>query len=112
MARVPIEIATVSEMPDVDVALEICNSVQSDYGFERLDPSLESEFRLMDFRDIDGDSAIELADDIRMGFRGFHPFLIVVFRGVLRGGGWTNLFNYSSNGVVWRFLPLRMWKAS
>jgi predicted nucleotide-binding protein len=97
MAKMPVEIAIIGDVPtdEVDYAISTGNSLQEYFLFSRLQHSLEQRLRILHSRHIDGKEFLSLLQERIPDFRGYHPFLIALGSSKLKSDSWDNLFYLS-----------------
>ncbi len=94
MAKMPIEIITVGNVPTIEVeqAISIANSVQSEFSFSLLSPVDAQTFKLLAYQKATTQNFLNLLEDRRLQIRGFHPFIIAIVDTELKGKNYGNLF--------------------
>jgi predicted nucleotide-binding protein len=106
MAKMPVEIAIIGDVPtnEVDYAIRIGNSLQEYFLFSRLKDSLEQELKILHSRHIDGTEFFQSLQQRIQGFQGFHPFLIALgsskLKARLKDNVWDNLFDVHRDAVA------------
>lgn len=95
MARMPIEVADLRTKRDSDLTkcMEIANALQQEFVFLELQPELTSEMQLFAFNKVATKEFLDLMEQHRARWRGFHPFLLSFVSGSLASERWSNLFS-------------------
>jgi predicted nucleotide-binding protein len=95
MARLPIEIIDLREKntPDLKIAVEEANSLQSEVEFSVLGRSFADDMRLFVLSDTHTGSFFSALQDKKREWRGFHPYIICFVDSALHSDKWGNLFS-------------------
>lgn len=94
MASTPVEIVTVGNIPDADLAaaLALANSVQHEFAYCVLPGEQAGPMRMRSFDRAQSSYFLDALEQLRHSMRGFHPFLIAVVDSHLDGPTYSNLF--------------------
>ncbi|AEE54462.1 hypothetical protein [Haliscomenobacter hydrossis] len=97
MAKMPIEIITVSErfqfLKELRGAIDYANDLQEDFFFELLAPAERAHFEFISFDKVrHSREVLQSMDTIRKQIKGFHPFLILVVESELETDNLANIF--------------------
>ena len=94
MARIPIEIITIGNIPSADVekAISLANTIQDEFRYQRLSESESESFGMLAFRNVTVRDLFDRMEEIRTEIGGFHPFLIALVDSRLQGKRYLNLF--------------------
>ena len=104
MAKIPIEIVTIGNVPIIDVeqAISIANSTQNEFSFSALSQVDSQAFKLLEYKNARAQDFLNAIESQRVQIRGYHPFLIVLVDSVLDGKNYGNLFgsHRAENGLA------------
>lgn len=94
MAKLPIEIVEIGNIPaeDITQAILVANSLQDEFLFSRMTKVDSQEFAMLAFREVRIKDFLDSLEEFRTQIRGFHPFIIAIVDSELEGVKYTNLF--------------------
>jgi hypothetical protein len=103
MAKLPVEIVRIgnSFSKEIEDVIELLNKTQKEIQFSLLSTSDEEKFQLLNYKEAFVDELLDKIDKIRKDLKGYHPFVIALSSGHLKGE-YDNLFGSceSENGVA------------
>jgi hypothetical protein len=94
MARMPIEIIEIGNIPspDVEKAISLANSIQGEFLYQRLSEGESKSFGVLAFRNATVRDLFDKMEEIRTEIGSYHPFLIALVDSRLKGSRYSNLF--------------------
>ncbi len=94
MARVPIEIVTIGNVTQAEVAntLTLANSLQNQFDYALMTEDDVGSFRTQEFRRIQVRTFFDMMEVVRTKIRGFHPYIIFIVNAPVDGNLYSNLF--------------------
>ena len=94
MARVPVEIAAVtdSDLADISSAVALANARQQEYVFGLTDDEFVLRMKMHAFAHVRTTDAFDLIDQIRSDLRGYRPYIIAAMSSHMDGRLYGNLF--------------------
>lgn len=104
MAQVPTEIVKIGQLPsaEIDQAISIANSLQSEFVYTALSPIDARVFKMLAYRRATARDLLDSIEHCRSEIRGYHPFIIAIVDAALDGKVYTNLFgsHRASKGIA------------
>lgn len=103
MSRFPIDVVNFDEALeyDLETSIDIANTIQDDFIFNKAAQSLTQKFRLIHLEENDRDEFLEGAVELKNDLAGYFPYILFISQNPLQAGGWKNLFAHTDaeNGV-------------
>jgi len=99
MSRFPLDIVNFDNKNEfeLDTAIKICNSIQSDFVFTKCSREITSQFYLIHLEEIDGDEFLNNATDIKKDLSGYFPYMLFISSNPLSSEGWSNIYASTSS---------------
>ena len=103
MAHMPVEIVDVGQVPTTFLtqAIDLANSLQTEFFFDRLAEPDAAQFRMYSYTEVYAPDFLSSLEQLRRTLKGYHPFLIAFIDAKMDGEKFTNLFasNNSEKGL-------------
>lgn len=103
MAKLPIEIIDLREnvTPDLLIAVEEANRIQSEIEYTILDKKFSDDMKLSVLSDTHTGEFFDSLQNKKSVWRGFHPYIVCIVDAALHSDSWGNLFSSrrAENGI-------------
>lgn len=103
MSKFPIDVINFDEEFEFEfeTAINIANTIQSDFIFTKADRSFVQKFKLIHLEENDGNEFIDNAIEIRNDIPGYFPHMLFISGNPLEADDWSNLFahNRAEDGI-------------
>ncbi len=80
MSKFPVDIVNFDEEfeHDLDTAINISNSIQSDFIFNKVDRNTAQKFKLIHLDENDGNEFLTNAIEIKHALAGYYPYMLFI----------------------------------
>lgn len=103
MSKLPLDIVNFNKefRPELENAIVIANGIQNEFVFSQVPSEIKKKFQLLNFDEVNSDEFLLKANEIKIGLKGFYPFICFYTNSPISGNGWSNLFADSDleNGI-------------